>query len=124
MQQIQTPTSPATTQTRTHDTTNVTAQAQTPPPLPLPGSTGGPEIVPGQDPQQRSTESTTTQHGGCGVALGSPLRTYLVFMAFFTVLWAVGGGGHFWPMWPMVGWGMGLVISGQVPVGAPRRRAS
>lgn len=111
--------------------TPTVAEATIPPPLPLPGSTGGHEEVPEvrQPPAQHpSKEHSSTKRSSrsesCGSALGSPLRTYLVMMAFFTVLWAVGGGGHFWPVWPMIGWGMGLVISGQVPVSLPRRPTS
>jgi hypothetical protein len=37
------------------------------------------------------------------------LRFYLLVMAMFVVLWAVGGMGHFWPIWPAMGWGIGLV---------------
>lgn len=112
MQQIQTPTGPSSSGPSTSSASAPGVQPAAPPPLPLPASTGGHEEVPAEREERED---------GCVSALGSPLRTYLVFMAFFTVLWAVGGGGHFWPVWPMLGWGMGLVISGQVPIGRPRR---
>lgn len=100
-------------------------EATAPPPLPLPGSTGGREDLPAQHPSAQQPSAEQASPGaGCSSALGSPLRTYLVTMAFLTVLWAVSGGGHFWPVWPMLGWGMGLVLSGQVPLGRPRRPTS
>ncbi|MGZ6564541.1 MAG: DUF1707 domain-containing protein [Solirubrobacteraceae bacterium] len=49
---------------------------------------------------------------------GSPVRRWLrAHIAAFvivntglTAIWAAAGFGHFWPIWPMIGWGM--VISG------------
>ncbi len=34
---------------------------------------------------------------------------YLAVNAFLVLIWAVTSGGYFWPMWPMLGWGVGLV---------------
>ena len=31
----------------------------------------------------------------------------LVNVLLFTI-WAASGGGYFWPVWPMLGWGIGL----------------
>jgi hypothetical protein len=36
------------------------------------------------------------------------LKVYLVVTAVFVVLWAVGGMGDFWPIWPALGWGIGV----------------
>lgn len=41
------------------------------------------------------------------------LITYLLVNAFFWVLWFLNGNRHYgggvpWPVWPMVGWGIGL----------------
>jgi len=30
----------------------------------------------------------------------------------FVVGWAMTGAGYFWPIWPFVGWGMGLAFHG------------
>jgi hypothetical protein len=39
-------------------------------------------------------------------------RTHLGWFAavngLLVVLWALGGGGEFWPVWPLLGWGVGL----------------
>ena len=33
---------------------------------------------------------------------------YVVVNAFLVLLWAVSGAGYFWPIWPILGWGIGL----------------
>jgi hypothetical protein len=45
----------------------------------------------------------------------SHLTTYFVMNAFFWVIWYLNGrnygsGGWPWPVWPMLGWGIGLVF--------------
>lgn len=41
------------------------------------------------------------------------LVTYLAIMALLTGIWAVtAGGGLFWPIFPMMGWGVGVAIHG------------
>ena len=41
---------------------------------------------------------------------GSHLVSYVVVNAFLIGVWAVTGGGYFWPVWIMACWGMGLVL--------------
>lgn len=42
---------------------------------------------------------------------GAHLFTYLVVNAFIIVIWAaIAGGGFFWPIFPLLGWGIGLVL--------------
>lgn len=36
------------------------------------------------------------------------LRSYVLVMALLLGIWAVTGMGYFWPIWPMMGWGIGL----------------
>ncbi len=38
------------------------------------------------------------------------LASYLVVNGFLVVLWAVTGRGYFWPIWPILGWGVGLMF--------------
>jgi class 3 adenylate cyclase len=33
---------------------------------------------------------------------------YTVVNAVLIAIWAVSGGGYFWPIWPILGWGVGL----------------
>ena len=38
------------------------------------------------------------------------LRAYVGVIALLTVIWAVTGADYFWPMWPMLGWGVPLAL--------------
>jgi len=35
---------------------------------------------------------------------------YLVVNVLLIGIWAASGGGYFWPVWPILGWGIGLVF--------------
>ena len=40
------------------------------------------------------------------------LLVYVLINAFIVVIWAVtSDGGFFWPIFPMVGWGIGVVMN-------------
>lgn len=52
------------------------------------------------------------------------LRSYLGVMALLVAIWALTGMGYFWPVWPMLGWGLGLFShAGAVRRLPTRRRA-
>src|SRR3954453_15365042 len=36
------------------------------------------------------------------------LTIYLIVNALLIGIWAATGGGYFWPIWPILGWGIGL----------------
>lgn len=36
------------------------------------------------------------------------LRVYLMVMALLVAIWALTGMGYFWPVWPALGWGIGI----------------
>ena len=38
------------------------------------------------------------------------LVSYVVVNGFLVAVWAITGGGYFWPAWVMAAWGMGLVL--------------
>jgi hypothetical protein len=40
--------------------------------------------------------------------LDDPVRTYLAVMALLWLIWLVTGAGYPWPIWPMLGWGIGV----------------
>ena len=41
------------------------------------------------------------------------LVAYLVVNARLVVIWALtDAGGYFWPIWPILGWGIALVLQG------------
>jgi hypothetical protein len=50
-------------------------------------------------------------------------NAYLLVAALLVGLWAASGAGYFWPIWPLLGWGIGLVSHGRACF-APRRRAA
>jgi hypothetical protein len=39
------------------------------------------------------------------------LAAYLIVNALLVVIWAASGGGYFWPVWPMLGWGVGVAFN-------------
>jgi Domain of unknown function (DUF1707)/2TM domain len=77
------------------------------------------EVAP--DPAPASTPATTGPAAATGPAgAGTPssrrqglfyraLASYLAVMALLVVIWAASGGGYFWPVWPMLGWGFAIV---------------
>ncbi len=36
------------------------------------------------------------------------LTVYLLVNVFLVGIWAASGGGYFWPIWPILGWGVGI----------------
>ena len=43
--------------------------------------------------------------------LGAHIVTYCVVNAMLVGIWAISGGGYFWPAWVLLGWGVGLVLN-------------
>ncbi len=40
------------------------------------------------------------------------VAVYLIVNAMLVAIWALSGQGYFWPVWPILGWGVGLAIHG------------
>ena len=40
--------------------------------------------------------------------LDPQVRTYLAVMALLWLIWLLTGAGYPWPIWPMLGWGIGV----------------
>ena len=38
--------------------------------------------------------------------------SYILVMAMLVGIWAMTGMGHFWPIWPAMGWGIGIARKG------------
>ena len=66
---------------------------------------------------------------------GVHLRVFIAVQLLLVTIWAVTGAGYFWPMWPFMGWGIGVLVHGLCETGrdnvwvsgpkrAPRRRAT
>jgi len=43
--------------------------------------------------------------------LGAHVVAYVVINLMLIGIWAISGGGYFWPAWVMLGWGVGLVLN-------------
>ena len=41
--------------------------------------------------------------------LDPQVGTYLAVMALLWLIWLVAGAGYPWPIWPMLGWGIGVI---------------
>jgi hypothetical protein len=39
------------------------------------------------------------------------IAAYLIVNTLLVVVWAVSGGGYFWPIWVIAGWGVGLALN-------------
>jgi eukaryotic-like serine/threonine-protein kinase len=50
------------------------------------------------------------------------LTLYLLVNAFLIGIWAASGGGYFWPIWSILGWGIGLAAHGAPLIGRGIRR--
>ena len=44
-------------------------------------------------------------------AFRAHLVTYVCVNILLVVIWAASGGGYFWPVWPIAGWGLGVAIN-------------
>lgn len=42
----------------------------------------------------------------------SHLTVYILINLMLVAIWFFTGAGYFWPMWVMLGWGIGLIING------------
>ena len=38
------------------------------------------------------------------------LTVYVAVNALLVLIWAMTGAGYFWPLWPILGWGIAIVI--------------
>jgi uncharacterized protein DUF1707/2TM domain-containing protein len=48
---------------------------------------------------------------------------YVSVSLMLVAIWALTGMGYFWPVWPILGWGISFVAPGRLP-GPCRRRSS
>ncbi|MDO5498695.1 MAG: DUF1707 domain-containing protein [Propionibacteriaceae bacterium] len=49
------------------------------------------------------------------------LAPWALFAVVFIGIWALTGAGYFWPVWPIMGWGIGVVTTGMLAHRAPAR---
>ena len=60
-----------------------------------------------------------------GVALAALLAAVAIVAILLLGIWALTGGGYFWPAWPLLGWGVPLAAGALHPrrAGCAHRRA-
>jgi hypothetical protein len=52
------------------------------------------------------------------------LRAYLAVNTMLVAIWALTGADYFWPIWPILGWGIGVIADAGGSLGRPCRRRS
>jgi hypothetical protein len=45
------------------------------------------------------------------------LRVFIAVQILLVAIWALTGAGYFWPVWPFMGWGIGVVVHGLCEMG-------
>jgi class 3 adenylate cyclase len=48
------------------------------------------------------------RRSGLEISVRIHLTIFLVVNLMLIAIWAAAGGGYFWPIWPILGWGIGL----------------
>jgi hypothetical protein len=51
------------------------------------------------------------------------LRAFVAVQVLLIAIWALTGFGYFWPVWPLMGWGIGLLAHGRCAPGPSARRS-
>jgi hypothetical protein len=54
------------------------------------------------------------------VAFQAHAASYVLVNLLLIGIWAVTGARYFWPIWPIMGWGVGFAIHGWWTHGRPR----
>lgn len=52
------------------------------------------------------------------------LRAYVAVNLMLVAIWALTGAGYFWPIWPILGWGIGVIADSGGRLGRPCRPRS
>lgn len=60
--------------------------------------------LPGKLPVHRSRRLAVKKR-----AHAAHVRAYVLVSLGLVALWALSGAGYFWPVWPIMGWGIGVV---------------
>ena len=64
------------------------------------------QIQPTQDPVRMAARKRIEKRRN----LQGGLVAYVVVNAFLVAVWAMTGGGYFWPAWIIAGWGVGMLL--------------
>jgi hypothetical protein len=64
------------------------------------------EVQPAKDSVRASARKRVEKRRN----LQGGLVAYVVVNAFLVAVWAMTGGGYFWPAWIIAGWGVGMLL--------------
>jgi fatty acid desaturase len=64
------------------------------------------EVQPAEDSVRASARKRVEKRRN----LQGGLVAYVVVNAFLVAVWAMTGGGYFWPAWIIAGWGVGMLL--------------
>src|SRR5687768_2666608 len=75
--------------------------------LPSPGS-----ALPARTAARRVPAKRSRTGGGHALAASVRIHAtvYVLVNVMLIAIWAASGGGYFWPIWPLLGWGIGLGV--------------
>jgi class 3 adenylate cyclase len=59
-------------------------------------------------PSSRTHGPPAPRRSGLAASVRVHATTYALVNLMLIGIWAASGGGYFWPIWPMLGWGIGL----------------
>jgi hypothetical protein len=59
-----------------------------------------------EDQRHRAVQRIRAKRG-----FWSHFATYVAVNALLVVIWAVTGAENFWPIWPILGWGIGVAAN-------------
>ncbi len=76
--------------------------------------------LPGRIPSRSSQAEALSRRQAHDVRVHT--TTYLLVSLALILVWAATGAGYFWPLWPVLGWGIGVLCHHRQPPG--RRRAT
>ncbi|WP_125079830.1 DUF1707 domain-containing protein [Mycobacterium sp. P7213] len=72
-----------------------------------------------RDPRRRAQRSAVARRG-VRIHLGAYLAVSVLMIGIWLLSAVFAGAWYFWPVWPILGWGIGIV-SHAIPVGAHAR---
>jgi class 3 adenylate cyclase len=59
-------------------------------------------------PSKRERPASRRRRSGLETSVRVHLTTFLLVNLMLIGIWAAAGGGYFWPIWPILGWGIGV----------------
>ncbi len=65
-------------------------------------------LPPGRKPVRASDREVTAAGRGIRMSLRIHLVIYVLVNVMLIGIWAASGAGYFWPVWPILGWGIGV----------------